>query len=88
MDHVKQILILENALFLKYNQQHLCLLTHELVKIEFVIGPSGVRVLPLAAGRNEGGHYFRYFWFSCPYDYKTWLQHSDYSAISLTSPAI
>ena len=22
-------------------------------------GPSGVRALPLAAGRNEGGHYFR-----------------------------
>ena len=21
-------------------------------------GPSGVRALPLAAGRNEGGHYF------------------------------
>ena len=26
-----------------------------------VIGPSGVRALPLAAGINEGGHYFRYF---------------------------
>ena len=26
-----------------------------------LIGPSGVRALPLAAGRNEGGHYFRYF---------------------------
>ena len=26
-----------------------------------IIGPSGVRALPLAAGRNEGGHYFRYF---------------------------
>ena len=25
------------------------------------IGPSGVRALPLAAGRNEGGHYFRNF---------------------------
>jgi hypothetical protein len=25
------------------------------------IGPSGVRALPLAAGINEGGHYFRYF---------------------------
>jgi hypothetical protein len=25
-----------------------------------VVGPSGVRVLPLAAGINEGGHYFRY----------------------------
>jgi hypothetical protein len=24
-------------------------------------GPSGVSTLPLAAGRNEGGHYFRYF---------------------------
>jgi hypothetical protein len=22
------------------------------------IGPSGVRALPLAAGRSEGGHYF------------------------------
>ena len=26
----------------------------------FPIGPSGVRALPFAAGRNEGGHYFRY----------------------------
>jgi hypothetical protein len=26
------------------------------------IGPSGVRALPLAAGINEGGHYFSYFW--------------------------
>ena len=26
-----------------------------------LIGSSGVRALPLAAGRNEGGHYFRYF---------------------------
>jgi hypothetical protein len=25
-----------------------------------IIGPSGVRALPLAAGINEGGHYFRY----------------------------
>ena len=25
------------------------------------VGPSGVRALPLATGRNEGGHYFRYF---------------------------
>ena len=25
-----------------------------------IIGPSGVRAMPLAAGRNEGGHYFRY----------------------------
>ena len=24
-------------------------------------GPSGVRALPLAAGTNEGGHYFRYW---------------------------
>jgi hypothetical protein len=29
-----------------------------------VIGPSGVRALPLAAGINKGGHYFRYFSFS------------------------
>ena len=28
-----------------------------------IIGPSGVRALPLAAGINEGGHYFRYFSF-------------------------
>ena len=25
-------------------------------------GPSEVRALPLAAGINEGGHYFAYFW--------------------------
>jgi hypothetical protein len=28
------------------------------------LGPSRVRALPLAAGRNEGDHYFRYFSFS------------------------
>ena len=27
----------------------------------FAFGPSGVRALPLAAGINVGGHYFRYF---------------------------
>jgi hypothetical protein len=27
----------------------------------FRIGPSGVRALPLAAGINEGGHYFAYY---------------------------
>ena len=27
---------------------------------ETQIGPSGVRALTLAAGRNEGGHYFMY----------------------------
>ena len=26
-----------------------------------LIGPSGLRALPLAAGINVGGHYFRYF---------------------------
>ena len=26
----------------------------------FIDNPSGVCALPLAAGRNEGGHYFRY----------------------------
>ena len=25
------------------------------------IGPTGVRALPVAAGTNEGGHYFGYF---------------------------
>ena len=29
--------------------------------IFFHFGPSGVRALPLASGRNEVGHYFRYF---------------------------
>ena len=28
--------------------------------IIIIIGPSGVRALPLAAGINEGGHYFAY----------------------------
>ena len=27
--------------------------------VAVVFGPSGVRALPLAAGINEGGHYFR-----------------------------
>ena len=26
-----------------------------------IVGPSGVRALPLAAGISVGGHYFRYF---------------------------
>ena len=30
------------------------------VNIATNVGPSGVRALPLAAGRNEGGQYFRY----------------------------
>jgi hypothetical protein len=25
-----------------------------------IVGPSGVRALPLAAGRNEGSHFFKY----------------------------
>ena len=29
-------------------------------KIMLAFGPSGVFALPLAAGINEGGHYFRY----------------------------
>ena len=29
------------------------------VLLDNIIGPSGVRALPFAAGRNEGGHYFR-----------------------------
>ena len=29
--------------------------------INGIFGLSGVRALPLAAGINEGGHYFRYF---------------------------
>ena len=28
--------------------------------LQLVVGPSGVRALPLAAGTNEGGHYFCY----------------------------
>ena len=31
------------------------------VTVEWEIGPSEVRALPLAAGTNEGGHYFSYF---------------------------
>ena len=30
------------------------------------IGPSGVPALPLAAGINEGGYFFRYFSFLAP----------------------
>ena len=26
-----------------------------------IFGPSGVRALPVAAGTNEGGHYYWYF---------------------------
>ena len=31
-----------------------------LCSAQLVFGPSGVRALPLAAGINEGGHYFAY----------------------------
>ena len=31
------------------------------VRLMQIIGPSGVLALPLAAGINEDGHYFRYF---------------------------
>ena len=34
-------------------------------KLGIIIGPSGVRALPVAAGTNEGGHYFWYFFTSC-----------------------
>ena len=38
-----------------------CVLPAEQTKVGHYFGPSGVRALPLAAGTNEGGHYFRYF---------------------------
>ena len=31
---------------------------------EDIVGPSGMRALHMASGRNEGGHYFRYFFHS------------------------
>ena len=44
----------------KYESSHLTL------EIIFIckIGPSGLRALPLAAGINIGGHYFKYFFHS------------------------
>ena len=33
--------------------------THVYTQIYIHVGPSVVRALPLAAGINEGGHYFR-----------------------------
>ena len=39
-------------------------LTVYIARILHLIGPSGVRALPLAAGINEGGHSFRYFGLS------------------------
>jgi hypothetical protein len=33
--------------------------------VHTLFGQRGVRALPLAAGRNEGGHYFRYLTSSC-----------------------
>ena len=35
-------------------------LEHKVYNSVLYFGPSGVRALPLAAGINEGGHYFRY----------------------------
>ena len=40
------------------------------------IGPSGVLALPLAAGRNEGGHYFRYCFYHVPFPWKGRGQHA------------
>ena len=50
---------LEEQFFVKYGM--LCPLSELTKPISKYFGPSGVRALPLAAGRNEGGHYFRYF---------------------------
>ena len=36
-------------------------LRYSYIILHYHIGPSGVRALPLAAGINVGGHYFRYF---------------------------
>ena len=46
------------------------------------IGLSGVRVLPLAAGINEGGHYFRYFGLT-PLLYGYLVKFCSFPAISL-----
>jgi hypothetical protein len=35
----------------------------DLYLFNIFFSPSGVRALPLAAGRNEGGQYLRYFFF-------------------------
>jgi hypothetical protein len=51
-----------------YEQSRTCAGFH--YWLNHIIGLSGVRALPLAAGINEGGHYFRYFSFfssSCSY---------------------
>ena len=34
-------------------------LISQVMHLSDIVGPSGVHALPLAAGRNEGGHYFR-----------------------------
>ena len=39
--------------------QNALLFTQKITKYK-TIGASGVDALPLAAGRNEGGHYFHY----------------------------
>ena len=36
-----------------------------ILKCKTLIGPSGVRALPLAAGINVGGHYFWYWSERC-----------------------
>ena len=42
------------------------------IKLLGIIGPSGVRALPLAAGINEGGNYFKvFFLFLLPLLFKT-----------------
>ena len=41
-------------------QKSLLMIVNNIRRRNF-FGPSGVCALPMAAGRNEGGHYFRYF---------------------------
>ena len=53
-----QIILIGNEIrkTLAYSWQKSSIMTFEI----FLFGPSAVRALPLAPGRNEGGHYVRY----------------------------
>ena len=52
-----------SSYFIKFYRDELCVFSYKARNMViagrlFNIGPSGVRALPLAAGINEGGHYW------------------------------
>ena len=55
--------IIPNICLKTFLRKKQCLVKLNYKECHNYIGPSGVRALPLAAGINVGGHYFKYFYF-------------------------